>query len=289
MISKNTRELSQVLGLLLLILTAFSCGVKKTQETKETIIKPKLTEEPKENTIKFDELTVAIWTFQYDEKGNKIEDVKHLSADSLEYRNIYKYDEQNHLIEERWLHSDGSLDRLFTYLYDKEGKQISQKGYREDKSLYETILYKYDNKGNKIEMDYYNPADVLFRKDSYKYNDKGYQTEWITSAFNGEQYLKRTYFYDKEGHKVKEFHYDKDGFFVKYLYLYDTKGNLNETREYIRERNQGYKWKYKYNNQGDIIEEILLKTDNTMFYRHTFDYLYDKQGNLVNKTEHNTL
>jgi len=121
------------------------------------------------------------YTNKYDNNDNLIEQNTYLSNGSLSWREIYTYDKNGKLIENNKYQSNGSFDNKDTFKYDNNGYLIEITRYLPDSSLYYKDRYIYDEKGNPIERNYDRPSDGKFTtsfKDTYQY-DYDEKNNWI--------------------------------------------------------------------------------------------------------------
>ncbi len=162
----------------------------------------------------------SIWTYKYDEKGNKKEEICfHYDSndrflDKLIW--VFKYDDKGYLYEQIGGISDSLYDRKFIYKYDSIGN-VTEEEYlnKTDENLNSKETYKYNSSDNRVENKSYNSQGSLETKWSYRYNNNGDITEeeYFSYTINGSN-AKTTYEYDE---------YDKTENWIKRKQLFNDK------------------------------------------------------------------
>ena len=87
----------------------------------------------------------------------------------LDYKYIYEYDDKGNKIEENIYKSDGSLDYKDTYEYDNKGNKIEFNEYDSDGSLLWKFRLEYDNIGNIIESIEYDSDGIVESEGSFEF------------------------------------------------------------------------------------------------------------------------
>ena len=101
----------------------------------------------------FNENTNLIFTYKYDNLGNRIEKNCYGSNGGLISKYTYEYDEKGNRLEENVYDTDGKLEDKYTFKYDKKGNQIEVEEIWYDSNGNSDMLkytYKFDKRGNKI-------------------------------------------------------------------------------------------------------------------------------------------
>lgn len=146
-------------------------------------------------------------------------------------------------------------DRNKQVIFNQKGNTVEENGYDSDGDLNYKILYKYDKQGNIIEWKQYDTDESLSSKGVPKYDKQGNIVEWKQ--------------------------YDADGN-LQYKRLIDKQGNIIEWNEYDADGNLEYKILYKYDENGNSIEEIANdfsgKSDE-----YKYEYEFDNKGNWINR------
>jgi len=185
------------------------------------------------------------YMYTYDSNGNKIEEgyfVKYKrKKGEYEPWGRLVYDENNRLIKE--ISIDNRIpynERL--YKYDEAGNKIDVKDYNIKKNAVLTyhIAYEYDKVGNKIdEKQYYFGNDtVLFYHNVYEYNENGQQTKEQTNYYLSDGTIKYktliTKYDTNKNIALKEYYRDDNQaiWFVRCIYTYDAFGNWIKQERY---------------------------------------------------------
>lgn len=83
-------------------------------------------------------------TYQYDEKGNKIEEEHGSSSNNEITKATWKYDDKRREIEANAYKPNGKLDYRTTWKYDDHGNQNEMNDYKSNGSLRNHYIFKYD-------------------------------------------------------------------------------------------------------------------------------------------------
>lgn len=121
------------------------------------------------NLIKKENLQ-SKYTYSYDNKNNKIEEIFYHPKDELNKRETFQYNSSNNLIKRNWYKSDGTLynEQIFTY-NNQENKKEMKFYSKGELSFSET--FKYDNDENIIEKNNYDSFGKLKRKNVFQFYD----------------------------------------------------------------------------------------------------------------------
>lgn len=254
------------------------------------------------------------YSYQYDEKGNKTNEISYDSDNKIDNNKIF--DEKGNKIEETYYDSKGKLESRTANKYDEKGNMIEKEYFELDKLMErEKYVYKYDSKGNKIEVEgslYDSEGELKDRmKNINKYDRKGNVIEEIRYDLSGDLNNKFTYKYDKNDNEIEFCNYNSNGVLIsKRSAKIDEKGNklMNENLQNFNpvkninilgeeSININYDSKhnrqiFEYNSYGDLIKEVkyesYLFNEIVMYeneYSEVYDYKYDKENNWVIKTE----
>lgn len=152
----------------------------------------------------------------------------------------------------------------------------------------------YDNQGNKIEEIFYHEDDSGQKGTSigtYTYDKRG---NIIVEEYRGDGFLisKNTYThkYDARGNKVERIGYDKEGNKDSIThYKYDENGNvIEEICNYIRGDIVGElfdnKWTYRYDENRNKIEVIYYKPVGELESKWTYEY--DERGRKIRENRY---
>ncbi len=196
---------------------------------------------------------------------------------------------QNHREQMNLKGSVKSIHEISYQAVIKLGKIQKGEKKRENKNDTDFDLV-FDEKGNRLEENYYNPDGTLSVKHIYHYNEKGniedenyYDSDWTLLKWV-------TYTYSEEGNLSENRTYGNDYLFSLSRYSYDEKGNKIEQINYKLDNGilfwdfhydstTFYKFTFKYNEKGDMIETNSYDTDGNLNY--TITSTYDNNGNTI--------
>lgn len=244
--------------------------------------------------------------YDYDAFGNitKIYSPKEFKEGIGEYTVSKRYDYLNRLIEESFIYNEQTKSR--SYKYDDVGNLIEEtdpkgnaKHYVYDEmnrvvlaidQLNNTINYKYDKLGNKIEI-----INSKNQKMIYEYDDLGR----LCKTKNNRGEVIEQNIYDENSNLIKKI--DAKGYLsgtdnnTRYgiEYIYNINNRLIKTIDPMAKEKNKYSYEYKYNQFGELTEEIdalgnikKYSYDNlgrlsgiTDANSITVSYIYDKKGN----------
>lgn len=164
--------------------------------------------------------------YQYDSKGNVIQEDIYLSLDFIQYKAVYKYDKQNRKISEA--RYDKNSKKHYETIFKYDGKNLINKTTVNDKGEIEVSEdITYDNKGNVLSELAFEKYDNSKTLTKYAYDANNNRTEWSVEK-NGAPFMQASYTYDKKGNTTLITVKDKDGKEVdsrEYIFEYDKKGN----------------------------------------------------------------
>ncbi|WP_018249125.1 hypothetical protein [Orenia marismortui] len=124
--------------------------------------------------------------------------------------------------------------------------------------------------------------DSLWGKTTYDYDKYGRKTKMLTTQ-DGKRIIKHTWKYDKQGNVVDEYVLDlRMGRIERRdIRKFDDKGRMIEHQ--IIDKSKHFAnddhYKYKYNNQDKVIEEIVLNKSGDIIWRRIYDY--DDEGRKI--------
>ena len=186
---------------------------------------------------------------EFNKQGNykKIEYYK--VDDSFIGKYSYMYDNDDNNIQINWSDSKGVLLQEHHYAYDRKGNaNVYKMIYPDERGLYFTDSITYNNNDNKIKEIRYHPNNI--------------------DIIN-----KKTFTYNKEGHKIEEKTFGN----IKHVfqYKYNSKGKKIEQKEY--DEHENLVSKINYNTEGKKIEENLTTPINIS----KVIYSYNTKGQLI--------
>lgn len=153
-----------------------------------------------------------------------------------------------------------------------KGKKLSTQKYNSRGFLIETIMY--DNDGN------------IQQKFSYEYDKNGVRTN--TTRFNsaGQPVNIFKYDYNMYGNKTKAYRYDLNEKLIEYyIYIYDNRSNLLEEVWYNIKDEKIYRLENKYYNDRKI-ETCTFDERSRILYKYV--YKYDNNGNIIEELKYDS-
>jgi hypothetical protein len=216
-----------------------------------------------DSVIKGDLISKRINVYQ---KDGGYEIIETDSDDSIKYRYTYNKAIDEAIIFWRmdylpsYLGADGT--KHYRYHRNRLGKVIETNTYLPNGKLIEKTTFLLDAKGNISERKNYNADGSLKLKEIIKTNENGTKEEFSYKIKNDSLYLETTT-----------------------LIKYDIKGNEIERSNFHGDTKKiNDKWKYRYNDTGDIIE--IEFESSFLNFKQNFEYKYDQRGNWIEKVEY---
>jgi len=148
--------------------------------------------------------------------------------------------------------------------YDSNGSIKEDNVFNSDNSLKFRRIYTCDNKGVKVSEKLYYSDGSLSETVNFKYNDNAKLTE--ERIINSDGIL----------HFINIYEYDNKCIIVTFL--------LSNVDNFKKDLN--HKTRYKYNKQGDCIEEIGYHSDGSIRILYKYKYQYDKNDNWLSKVQY---
>ena len=142
--------------------------------------------------------------------------------------------------------TESTIKNVDTFILDSQGRKIWQ-GY--DCHYFGGAFYVYGEDGKLLKE-----SNLI-----YEYDEKGVCTGAKEKAQNLSNYVVSTFYYDEQGHRIKETHGYSTGVLITYTHTYDDQGRLSFTLD-------------KYERHGDRVsskKEI------------TYDYTYNDKDQLT--------
>jgi len=232
-----------------------------------------------------------IYKYRYNEKNLKIERTFQHADGIIDFTDTYSYDDNSNLIEEN--HHDNEKDYLndkTIYKYDRIGKLLGKIEYSSDSDIKGKEVFRYNDAGDLIVESHYDSEDstsINYRQIS-KFGTKGNIIEKITIFSTIEnKYIKQ---FDENGNLIFVTEFDNDSLHSKISYTYDLNNRLIEESLLFLESKYrylgAYKTKYKYDTNGNLINEEWFNKDYNLYQKYI--YQYDENGNLLNATAYNS-
>ena len=184
--------------------------------------------------------------------------------------------------EFRYLENE-KIDFVCNYFYDQQGNITEAKTVKQDSSLVADIKKKYDSNNLIVEQYCYEEAGGtflyhnVFQYDSLK---RLVDCHWYWPT--GLRVVEK-YFYD--GMKKKEsVNYDPDGkFLFRWVYKYDGQGNIIESTQYYPDSVIKGQIVCLFDKDNNMIKKTNLFEKNV---QQSSSYEFDKRGFMINKTEY---
>ncbi|GGH01667.1 hypothetical protein GCM10007415_42230 [Parapedobacter pyrenivorans] len=177
-------------------------------------------------------------------------------------RRLYQYDERGNRIEKKWIKNigDGDFEEIWSATYDEKGNKLKEVLKADNRTYFEVYLY--DENGRKIKTEQYESylQRTVDKRTTFLYNNK--DSLILKTEFNERGNISRdTIIYDEKGRKTHR------------LSFYDT----NKRSTYN---------KFKYNQNGKLIDRSTFNSDGTLQSRETYEY--DEKEGLVMEHRHNS-
>ena len=224
--------------------------------------------------------------FQYDKKGNLIDESKYDSKGTLISKSSFKYDKNKNRIEQMDYLPDGSLKYQIMFKYDTNGNMVEESKYDADGwKLYTKKNYvfaKYNSRGQVVEETKYDSDRLLKSKITYNYDSLGNLSE--SSKF-GLMKSKITNRYDIYGNITEELKYDSEGILTtQSISEFDSIGNhiawsmfdpdgelasISTDDLYLKDYSR---WIGNYDINGNPIEKLFYDSDENLKQKFVYNY-----------------
>lgn len=265
--------------------------------------------------------TVTRTSYQYDSRGNILERIAYNSSGKMQSKTKYQYDNNDNIILIENYSEDGVLTSKYTYEFDwrnnetlsvcykgnaVSSKRVSEYNWRGDITKVTNYSgstynghseYTYTFSGEPKSIVYYNSAGNISRRKEYKYDLFGHMTEDCT--IYDDYSRKETYQYDLFGNRTEYAYYFDNAQRYRYEFKYDLKGNLIEEiyYEFLHDGNTGKttRTEYKYDLWDNPTSSITYDSDGEITGSTKISYdlrgnekqviSFDKNGNETSKYE----
>lgn len=159
-----------------------------------------------EKRFNLDNSLECYWEFEYDDNGNRIEEMKYDAVGQHIWEESYKweYDKNGNCIKSIWYNEDSQIRGYTVDEYNTDGNCTVSMHYNND-SLDSYHKFTYDANGNILEQIYCDIEDSMWSfSHNYIYDDDGYLKKEL-SYDGSEQLLEVTeYFYDDKGNCIQK-------------------------------------------------------------------------------------
>ena len=225
----------------------------------------------------------GVTRYEYDNQSRRMKKI-----DALGNETRYVYNALDQISQQT--EPGGRVTRV---LYDTAGRQSEQRVHENDSSDYIYTKYIYDAAGNTTQVKQgqnLRGQDIVASDVSYAYDNMNRKSdEYHKIDANRKSHIR--YSYDSNGNKTQEFRYADAGEkeFLVYTYDYDFAGRVKEESGTLRaaggssddDAHGSYNKKYVYDDDGNLIEQLV---DNGNGYDST-TYTYDYLNHVVEKKE----
>ncbi|MDO4695743.1 RHS repeat domain-containing protein [Porphyromonas sp.] len=238
-----------------------------------------------EHTLEYEGLSTTENT--YDAKGNLIRSVFSIK-DSLQFasRDEYVYDKNNNLIEQVTYSGEFGEHRI-AYVYDEKNRLIETRADSGDEMPNKTI-HTYNEIDSLASVKSFSSSGVLLEETLYSYNEKGIKTKSEYKSFDeeGKMNYRRLEHFDDRGNATLQENHNIEGVLTdKTENTYDAQGRVIESVHYVVSEGNAltieYQSKYKYDDKGNLVEEV--SDFPVQGYSQTLlrTYEYDHKGNWI--------
>jgi len=165
--------------------------------------------------------------------------------------------------------------------YDKNGNVTRKKECNGSGQAMQIMEYKYDYSGNKSEIDVADSNGNIMEKEIFKSDSHGNTTEEISYDSHGEFDGRMENKYDEHDYLIEVDTYNavSDSAVGRSIYIYDSKGNNVQFKEYGKGGKLEMESDKEYNSKNN------LTTEKIHFYKHASlkrtEYVYDSTGNAM--------
>ena len=161
--------------------------------------------------------------------------------------------------------------------YDSLGQKVEEANYDLKGNPLLEVTYSYDEWGREIQCLGLKEKENFYRKWEYEFNDstKNLEKRVYNNPFNK---LKWVYHFDSAGNIVEETNYNSNGEFnYRYVIKYTEFGKIAELTEYSGSGAMYEKWIYLYNLKHQNIEVMQFDAAGELYLK--FLNKYDEMGN----------
>ncbi len=190
----------------------------------------------------------------------------------------------------------GSLEKIaarneageiqWTHEYRREGSVLVQEShFGPDGTLEYTELYDYDMEDNLVEQARYTGGGIPQWRTVYDYDAQRRETTWTMYYSDGRIMKQGVEERNSQGDVVREVLRDEvEQTFQEVRLRYDGQGRVTERRTYNAEGVLQTVERLRYNEQNNVVEELVERFDGTLIRQKVNDYRYDDFGNWIEKS-----
>lgn len=196
--------------------------------------------------------------YYFNEKGVKIEDGETDLYGVIQKKRLYKYNDKERLIQSSDFNSKDQFIGKTIYTRDNTGNLTEASNFNSKDKFVGKILYIRDEKGDPIETNIYDSTGILKSKSKFEY--------------------------DKKGRILESTHYGPKGELQEEKYIkYDGKGRIIEEKLKIGTTIFVKDFRYEDKEKNDVTL-IIKSKDFSIMSETKYIYIYDKNGNWIEKT-----
>jgi hypothetical protein len=240
---------------------------------------------------KYDEDTWQQWDYRYSGSGNLLKGryETHLQRPAEMYDLIY--DSSSRLIEISHGLSNGTAVSRRRYRSSAEGLLTGETAewFDREGNLEYTWTYQYDPRGNLLEKVYRHEQRPFSARWSYRYDSRNRIVEELFRDTNDRPFTAFHMVYGKEGNPISE---ERSGIGTdqgyRKSYEYDMTGRMIESIQSTLEGERISREALRYNREGDLAESARYNADDSLATSTRYTYVYDEQGNWIQKNTYFT-
>lgn len=188
--------------------------------------------------------------------------------------------EVNHEAEQQLV-----LSHYYENTFDSFGNRIKDLEFDAEGNLIKTYTYyNTGNQRNKMEMTDENGK--LIRTIEYAYDENGLLDYDQSYDGKGNPEKRFAYSYDDEGKVREDYSYFGSDFHMRFTYTYNDKGEVERNFRFDSTGNLQEIRYYTYDAEENVVSEKVTDKNGKLKETTTFQYVYDKRNNWVERTIH---
>lgn len=188
------------------------------------------------------------------------------------------FNENGMLLKRSTFNLKANLESTILFKYDKNNNNIACIAYRADGSVASKKVNKFDSENRLFESHEFDIRGKILSKKTTTNDSAGYRSltsyEWIRR----ELVKTSESVFDKNENNVANYYYSDEALERKEIKRYDISGNVVETIEYFPLTNEQIITRFKYDEQNNKAEVIVL--NNNLVTTKTIS-IYDDKNNLT--------
>ncbi|MFH2095238.1 MAG: hypothetical protein ABIJ16_06020 [Bacteroidota bacterium] len=201
---------------------------------------------------------------------------------SVEYDSYYCFNQAGYVVESKIYNITDNTIYTNQYKYNADNQRMVRIKTGSDEGKSAKWTYSYNARGKLLSQNYYSPQDKLICKETYTYDDQEVLLRMDKKFMNGLGHSYYTYITNSLGYVKEKSQYDNNNKLeYKYLYSYDSKGNLLAESSFMEGKEFVSKTEYKYNEAALLLSKTDYYGDGSVM--SSIIYGYDQEGNLVSQ------